>query len=265
MKTCGDFGGISVQTKNPCGRAAGWGTNHNGTGRCRRHGGNVLAGPAHPNFVHGKRSRYAHRLSADQQDDFHEALAAPDPFDLVDELALVRTLLTQEISCGPDLYSLRRILHQADEIMEEVLGGGGGRVEVALDAVGIASADDWDEEDNRKTAETLEGEALEKVHGLIREAYELLTGQQVRTSDSKAIHAHVAALRGLVDTSARVMDIRANSFTRVQSQALIARVVELIGTNVKDPQDRKRVLTALTYLSAEVAPAHQIAGKKDRG
>ncbi|HTZ63512.1 MAG TPA: hypothetical protein VMB51_05355 [Solirubrobacteraceae bacterium] len=43
--TCGDFGGISKQTGKPCGRPAGWGTEHAGkgrrpgTGKCRFHFG----------------------------------------------------------------------------------------------------------------------------------------------------------------------------------------------------------------------------------
>jgi hypothetical protein len=54
----------------------------------------------------------------------------------------------------------------------------------------------------------------------------------------------------------------ANSFTRIQSVALVSRIVEMIGSNVKDPADRKRLLTALTQFSAEIAPAHQAIGAK---
>jgi len=42
--------------KPPCRRPAGWGTAHLGTGRCKLHGGNARAGPAHPGYRHGLRS-----------------------------------------------------------------------------------------------------------------------------------------------------------------------------------------------------------------
>ena len=223
-------------------------------GRCRVHGGASLAGPAHPNYIHGRQSRYAHRLSADQQDDFAQALAAPDALSLQDEIALTRTLLLDVLSPGPDLYALRRILREAEKTLEAVLLD--DTVPSSSGAVG-----DWDEV-AEKTSEQETGERLEKCLRLVQEGYEILTGQQVRTTDTKQAQALMNTLKGLVDTSGRIMDIRANSFTRIQSVALVSRIVELIGSNVKDPADRKRLLTALTQFSAEIAPAHQAIGAK---
>lgn len=228
-------------------------------GYCRVHGGASLAGPAHPGYVHGRRSRYAHRLSADQQDDFADALAAPDPLDLRDEIALIRTQIVDQVVSGPDLYSLRRILREAEKTLEAVLLEGSSlRFDdtVPSSSAPVGDDEDWDEE-AEKTSEQEMGEQLEKVLLLIREGYDILTGQQVRTTDTKTVQGLMNTLKGLVDTSGRIMDIRANSFTRIQSVAFVSRIVELIGSNVKDPADRKRLLTALTQLASEIAPAHQ--------
>lgn len=40
---CGDFGGLSRRTGEPCGKTAGWGTKHPGTGKCKLHFGNTEA------------------------------------------------------------------------------------------------------------------------------------------------------------------------------------------------------------------------------
>ncbi len=50
-----------------CQQPAGWGTDHPGSGRCKLHGGNHRAGPAHPRWTHGRyaesvRSKLPHRL-----------------------------------------------------------------------------------------------------------------------------------------------------------------------------------------------------------
>lgn len=184
-------------------------------GKCRVHGGASLAGPAHPSWVHGRRSRYAHRLAAHQQSDFEDALNAPDPLSLADEIALVRVFMMQELRGQLDAGALRRELIAA---------------RCAL------AAEDSETAGNR-----------------VEDAIALLDGS--REVDHEALTRQMGTLKGLVDTSARVMDIRANSFTRIQSMALIARVVELIAGNVRDPQDRKRLLTALSQMSVEVAPA----------
>jgi len=44
-----------------CQLPAGWGTDHPGSGRCKLHGGNHRAGPAHPRWRHG---RYAESVRA---------------------------------------------------------------------------------------------------------------------------------------------------------------------------------------------------------
>lgn len=234
-------------------------------GRCRVHGGASPAGPASGTWKHGRYSRYAHRLSADQQDDFQQALAAPDPLSLAEEIGLARVLLTEALSPGPDLYAVRRCLRQAELALENALteeervGASMLPSDATFVQEGVASGEEWDEE--IKPAELRAEEMVKRALALVREGYETLTGQEVRPTDHEKVQKYFGSLKGLVDTSARVMDIRANSFTRLQSQALIGRIVELIAGNVKDPQDRKRLLTALTYLDGEIAPARQIAGK----
>jgi hypothetical protein len=49
-KVCGARNGKGT----PCGRPAGHGTKHPGTGRCRHHFGNVPVGPSHPKYKHGR-------------------------------------------------------------------------------------------------------------------------------------------------------------------------------------------------------------------
>lgn len=258
---------VSVQAKSICGAK----TRSGGecqkppmpNGRCRLHGGACPAGPAHPNYKTGRYSRYAHRLSADQQDDFQAALTAPDPLSLAEEIGLARVLLLEALSPGPDLYAVRRCLHQAELALENALTEE-ERVDARYVRDGIASGEEWDAE--IKPAELRAEELVKRALDLVREGYEVLTGQEVRPTDHDKVQKYMGSLKNLVDTSARVMDIRANSFTRLQSQALIGRIVELISGNVKDPQDRKRLLTAFMHLEGEVAPAGrtpsgQIAGK----
>ena len=46
------------QTGQPCGRPAGWGTDHPGDGPCKFHGGKTGRGPKNLNFRHGLRSKF---------------------------------------------------------------------------------------------------------------------------------------------------------------------------------------------------------------
>lgn len=92
--TCGDFGGIARSTGKPCGRAAGQGTDHVGDGKCSLHGGAALKGPAHPNWVHGGRSRYKHLAGKRIGDLIAEFEQDPEPLNILPELAVARALLS---------------------------------------------------------------------------------------------------------------------------------------------------------------------------
>ncbi len=209
---------------HPCRRPAGWGTDHVGTGRCKLHGGSSLAGPASPAWSHGKRSMYAKRLPARLQPDFEEAVAAGDPLLLVEELGVARALVVEALSSWEKGASGASI----KQVREELAG--------------------------LRTA--IELEDKKEAWGAIRRAQEALSEAEAAVSAGDRTLKALDSVRKLAETSARVMDMRANSFTRVQSLALIARMVEVIAANVHDPQDRRRTLTALTVLTSEVAPAH---------
>lgn len=63
-------------------------------GRCYRHGGATPKGADSPHFIHGGYSKYAHAGIADKVAAFQDA----DPFDLTNELALIRALLADFLS-----------------------------------------------------------------------------------------------------------------------------------------------------------------------
>lgn len=61
--------------------------------RCKRHGGKSLKGVAHPNFIHGRRSKY---MPKGDLDTFNAYLADPDRTNLDNETALSR-LITERL------------------------------------------------------------------------------------------------------------------------------------------------------------------------
>jgi hypothetical protein len=82
--------GAKTRNGTPCKHEPGWGTDHFGTGRCRLHGG---AG-GRP-IVHG---RYAYALQGRLREKFIASMADDNPLDLLPELAVQRTLLSDYIS-----------------------------------------------------------------------------------------------------------------------------------------------------------------------
>jgi len=85
--TCGDYGGVTRKAKTRCGKPAGWGTNHLGTGKCRIHGGSEKMGRPP---VHG---RYAVKHREKLHSKMQEFLNDPAPANLMPELAIQRALL----------------------------------------------------------------------------------------------------------------------------------------------------------------------------
>lgn len=61
-------------------------------GRCRFHGGKSLSGPAHPNFKHGRRSKYFPGRLLER---YQEALADPNLISLSDDVALVEARIDE--------------------------------------------------------------------------------------------------------------------------------------------------------------------------
>jgi hypothetical protein len=84
--TCGDFGGKKRRTDDPCTQAAGWGTDHAGTGRCKLHSGANTGRP----IEHGKYSRYDVIKSAEVKRLREHFEADPDPLNLLPDVLELR-------------------------------------------------------------------------------------------------------------------------------------------------------------------------------
>lgn len=76
------------QGGEPCGQAAGWGTNHAGEGRCKLHGGNNRITHGRYSLIHRESLR---DLAAHFEGD-------PEPLDLLPDLAQCRALYTDFIN-----------------------------------------------------------------------------------------------------------------------------------------------------------------------
>lgn len=80
-----------------CGQRAGWGTDHQGVGRCKYHNGRP---PTH--------GRYARYLSTDLGDEIDRLMEDPDPLDMEEELATARVLLGRALD-NDDLSEPQRM------------------------------------------------------------------------------------------------------------------------------------------------------------
>lgn len=80
--------GAKNRSGKACGKPAGWGTDHVGTGRCRLHGGASLKGSQTPAFKHGRYSKYAPQAISDKLKEYKDG----DPLAVEDELAMQRAL-----------------------------------------------------------------------------------------------------------------------------------------------------------------------------
>lgn len=95
MSTCGDFGGKKRKSDHPCTQAAGWGTDHPGTGKCKLHGGCSKGRPA-------KTGKYT-AIPGVLNDDYLRRLEDPALKSLDDETALTEALIAnawREICAG---------------------------------------------------------------------------------------------------------------------------------------------------------------------
>lgn len=85
-----DICGATTNDGTPCQRAAGWGTDHVGDGRCKTHGGSGGRPPKH--------GRYAAKRSESLQEKIQEYRDDPEPAEMWEELALLRAVLQEWLS-----------------------------------------------------------------------------------------------------------------------------------------------------------------------
>ena len=76
--------GKSKRTGQPCRAQALTGSHF-----CMFHGGRTPIGPAHPNYVHGRRSKYREILPASLRDGYEKALIDPELLSMRHEIAVV--------------------------------------------------------------------------------------------------------------------------------------------------------------------------------
>jgi hypothetical protein len=109
---CRDFGGKNRRTGKPCELIAGWGTDHVGSGKCRKHGGGPNMGRP---IEHG---RYSVKHAQSLQDKVEAFRHDPEPGNLLDELALNRALLQDMLDKmldGPVTADARRHIFDMTE------------------------------------------------------------------------------------------------------------------------------------------------------
>jgi hypothetical protein len=87
-----DICGARNRQGKPCGRVAGWGTNHPGEGRCKIHGGNSLV----------KHGRYSTIKSTRIRELIAKHMADPEPLNVLPELATARSFLEETIDRAKD-------------------------------------------------------------------------------------------------------------------------------------------------------------------
>ncbi|KKK60452.1 hypothetical protein LCGC14_3024210 [marine sediment metagenome] len=87
--------GAKTRGGTPCKHEAGWGTEHFGEGKCKLHGGASNGRPP----IHG---RYATVLKGKLRKRFEALNDDLDPLDLLPDLQVQRTLLTEYISRFPE-------------------------------------------------------------------------------------------------------------------------------------------------------------------
>jgi hypothetical protein len=78
----------------PCRKSAIAGRKH-----CAQHGGKTLIGPSHPNFKHGRRSRYL-GISLELRAKYKEALADPELLALRSDVALLDARINELLEAG---------------------------------------------------------------------------------------------------------------------------------------------------------------------
>ena len=91
--------GAANRRGGTCGQAAGWGTDHPGTGRCKLHGGRAGRPPLHGRYSLAHRASLAEKAQRFRTD--------PAPGDLSEELVLMRALLQDYLERFGEHLALR--------------------------------------------------------------------------------------------------------------------------------------------------------------
>jgi hypothetical protein len=149
-----------------------------GSGFCAFHGGRSLAGIAHPNFKHGKRSKY---MMPALDEKVREAASDPELLSLREDIALVDGLLAeslQRLDSGESAAVWKEVLRVADDMaaavamqdMERVFGHATA-IKTLVDRASKIRAAVQDTvnliEQRRRLIES-EAKRLEKMHQMAR-------------------------------------------------------------------------------------------------
>lgn len=94
QNTCG----ARTRSGGRCKHPAGWGTSHVGQGRCKLHGGASLRGPEHPNFTHGRHSKYFHASNLVGFDEWKSTLGLQ--LDLEDDILAMMFVVREMVLKG---------------------------------------------------------------------------------------------------------------------------------------------------------------------
>lgn len=189
-------------------------------GRCFLHGGRSLSGPAHPNWKHGRRSKF---LPKDLRQRYEEALNDPNLSDLTEDLALIESrinLLMEQLETGGSARLWTDLNTAWRGFLQAMSGQDENDQRLALQAVGqlISRGDDqghtWGElyaliEQRRRLSESKQRIAVQAQQVIaIDMVLAMLAGLVAAVKASVYEHTDTdTARRIIVDTSAAYRDL----------------------------------------------------------
>ncbi|MEM7048894.1 MAG: HGGxSTG domain-containing protein [Acidobacteriota bacterium] len=103
--------GAKTRAGTPCQQVAGWGTDHEGSGRCKLHGG------AKP-IKHGRYSKVARDRLGDILDELREA--DTDPLDALPDLELVRACAVYALRNDGAPSTVARLAGEAARLADQI-------------------------------------------------------------------------------------------------------------------------------------------------
>ena len=106
-------------TDETCKKPAGWGTDHNGRGKCKYHGG---ATPSGPNSVHFKSGIYADAFKGDFLAHYEATMGDDKPFELLPEFNAQRAMYRAFVekvtgSEKVDLDTMEKTIHLSETVI----------------------------------------------------------------------------------------------------------------------------------------------------
>lgn len=198
-------------------------------GRCRLHGGKSLAGPAHPNFKHGRASTVVRSLPDRLRRAFDASYEDGDILSMRTEIALsdarlaelVEKIDTRETgeawaSAQEGLRDLRYLLAQRPDV-------------------------DWDAVDQR----------MKHLRGIMSGALE-------DEKNWSALRRQVEHRRKLTDTERKLVEAKQAYVEADHLDMIVARLLHSINTNVKDLPGGKEAITQI------VLDVRALIGSRDR-